>query len=565
MEERDTTPLVNRATEVLDEISATLRVDLGRLKKEKRYFEELYLTLKSNLEELKLLKDEMEQRGFDSPYFALGLSRHGTPFGKGSYRREDVEDQRDVARHKMFFRTNAAFKKGTFERTKSAIAAHNIAVGHLEEFVSFVCRCGKEAKGKEAMKRIEEKRRYVCPKCGSDVDPYLKPNEQGIYRLEILPYLTYGGEFTVEISKFTPTERMAYRELVEILREKKKGKIKSATVTFKAKENGKWVTKREQVEVSKGEKLDYEGVLRSKYGRIIIEHVRYHHERSILVSGRYNRQALAIGYTKILKYKREEILEYLLSRRVDMEKLRRYEEIKRRFDAQLYTAEASQTFALDMRIMEERRELMQEFEEELKAAGLMDEKGNLIAGLDEAINYRQKIRKEMLIKIPKALFAWDIFKFLLIKPYRERRYASIFPGLQPIPDREQLEAALEILQEEDLLYAIQKFIDPTVIPVKRAHEIVFRKFEIEEILQDYLKVTSSRAVGGIALYLHSDLELETASRVVSSSVEELKEVLKVIIRLGRRDVIPEEKLENLEDIKEIRISEKAKQFLELVR
>lgn len=565
MEEKDTIPLVNRATEVLDEISATLKVDLDRLRRDKRYFEELYLTLKGNLEELKLLKDEMEQRGFDSPYFALGLSRHGSPFGRGSYRREDVEDQRDVARHKMFFRTNAAFKKGTFERTKSAIAAHNIAIGHLEEFVSFTCECGKEAKGKEALKIIEEKGRYVCAKCGSDEKPKLRANEQGIYRLEILPYLTYGGEFTVEISKFTPTERMAYRELVEILREKKKGKIKSATVTFKAKENGKWVTKREQVEVSKGEKLDYEGVLRSKYGRIIIEHVRYHHERSILVSGRYNRQALAIGYTKILKYKREEILEYLLSRKVDMEKLRRYEEIKRRFDAQLYTAEASQTFALDMRIMEERYELMREFEEELKAAGLMDEKGNLISGLDEAINYRQKIRKEMLIKIPKALFAWDIFKFLLIKPYRERRYASIFPGLQPIPDREQLEAALEILQEEDLLYAIQKFIDPTVIPVKRAHEIVFKKFEIEEILQDYLKVTSSRAVGGIALYLHSDLELETAARVVSSSVEELKEVLKVIIRLGRRDVIPEEKLENLEDIKEIRISEKAKQFLELVR
>ncbi|NOZ58410.1 MAG: DUF530 domain-containing protein, partial [Euryarchaeota archaeon] len=147
MEERDTIPLVNRATEVLDEISATLKVDLSRLKRNKRYFEELYLTLKGNLEELKLLKDEMEQRGFDSPYFALGLSRHGSPFGKGSYRREDVEDQRDVARHKMFFRTNAAFKKGTFERTKSAIAAHNIAIGHLEEFVSFVCECGKEAKG----------------------------------------------------------------------------------------------------------------------------------------------------------------------------------------------------------------------------------------------------------------------------------------------------------------------------------------------------------------------------------------------------------------------------------
>ncbi len=565
MEERDTAPLVNRATEVLDEISANFRIDLSRLERDREYLERVYLTLKGNLEELKSLKDEMEQRGFDSPYFALGLSRHSAPLGRSGYRREDVEDQRDVAKHKMFFRTNAAFKKGTFERTKSAIAAHNIALGHIEEFVTFVCECGKESKGKEALRIIEEKGRYVCQKCGSDSGVRLQRNEQGIYRLEILPYLTYGGEFTVEISRFTPTERMAYRELVEILREKKKGRIKSATVTFKARKNGKWVTRREQVEADKSERLDYEGVLRSKYGKIIIEHVRYHHERSILVSGRYNRQALAIAYTKILKNKREEILEYLLSKRVDMEKLRKYEEIKRRFDVQMYSTEATQSFALDMRVMEERRELINEFEEELRREGLMDEQGNLVEGLDEAITYRQKIRKEMMIKIPKALFAWDIFKFLLIKPYRERRYASIFPGLQPIPDREQLKAGLEILEDEDLMQAIKRFIDPTVIPVKNAHEIVFKKFEIEEILQDYLKVTSSRAVGGIALYLHSDLGLEKSAEVVSSTIDELKEVLKVIIRLGRRDILPEEKLEHLEDIRSIRISEKAKRFLELVR
>lgn len=563
MRGEDTTPLITRATELLDDISSSFEIGMEKLKEERSYFVELYLTIKSNLEELKKLKEEMEQRGFDSPYFALGLNRFGSPFERGSYRREDVEDQRDVARHKMFFRTTAAYKKGTFERTKGAIAAHNIALGQLEEFVAFSCICGKEVKGKEAIRLIEKKSRLVCPKCkGRDVE--LEANEQGIYRLEILPYLTYGGEFTVDIANFTPTERMAYRELVEILREKKKGKIKSATVTFRVKKNGRWATKREQVEVGRGGKLDYEGYLRKRYGRIVVEHVRYHHERSILVSGRYNRQALAIAYTKILKHQRNEILNYLLSKRIDLEKLRKYERLKRKFNAKMTTAETMPTYAIDTRVIEEREELMEEFEEELKARGLMDEEGNLLAELEEGINYRQRIRKEMLIRIPKAIFAWDIFKFLLIKPYRERRYASIFPGLQPIPEEEQLEHALEILEEEDLLFAIRKFIDPKVVSVKRAHEIVFEKFNIEHILQDYLKVTSSRAVGGIALYLHSNFSLKNAGEVVGTTPHDLKEVLKVVIRLGRREIIPEEKLEDLDEIKDIKISKKAKQFLELV-
>jgi hypothetical protein len=557
------TPLLNRAVEFLEEISETFKIDVDMLREDKEYFATTYLKLKENLAQLKKLKDEMEQCGFDSPYFALGMSRYGSPIGKQTYKREDVEDQRDVARHKMFFRTDASFKKGTFERTKSAIASHNIAIGHLEEFASYVCNCGKVTKGKEAAKNVEEKKHLQCSKCGSS-DGELVENEDGVYRLEILPYLPYGGEFTHEISKFQPTERMAYRELIEVLREKKRGKIKSATVTFKALEDGRWVRKKEQVEVEKGAKLDYEGYLREKYGRIIIENIRYHHERSILVSGRYNRQALAIAYTKILKEHKESILEYLLSKKVDIDKLREYEDIRKKVEMRMYST-TSPAFAMDMRVAEERREIMDELDQKLTELGLMDEEGNLLPELDEAIRQRHEIRKGTLIKIPKAVFAWDIFKFLLIKPYRERRYASIFPGLQPVPERDQLMGALSILGEEDLISAIQMFIDQTVTSISDAEEIIYKKFEIEEILQDYLKVTSSRAVGGISLYLNSPLALERAAEIVSARVEELKEVLKVIIRLGRRDVIPPEKLEGLDEIKEIRISEKAKQFLELVR
>lgn len=560
----DVTPLVNRAIQLLDDISSRPKIDLKRIRTDLDYFGLTYLELEENLEEMKKLKDEMEQRGFDSPYFAIGMGRYGASMSKSSYRREDVDDQRDVARHKMFFRANASLKKGTFERTKCAIATHNIVIGHIEEFASILCECGRVLRGKEVAKIIKEKGKFACSKCKSKKGE-LKENNQGVFRMELLPHLPYGGEFILEISKFSPSERLAYRELIETLREKKKGRMKSATVTFKIPRKGKWKTKKEQVIVKKGLKLDYESILREKYGRIVIEHIRYHHERSILVSGRYNRQALAIAYTKILKENREKILDFLLECAVDVKKLKKYETLRESMESKMYGGVVVPSVSIDMRITEEQRELMAEFEDELKEAKLMDERGDLLPELETAIEYRQKIRKEMLVKIPKALFAWDIFKFLLIKPYRERRYASIFPGLQPIPESEQLESSLLILNEENIIKAIERFIDGAVISIENPHIIVFKKFEIEHILQDYLKVTSSRAVGGIALYICSDLELKTCAEVTSSDIEELKEVLKVIIRLGRRDVIPPEKLENLEDIKNIKISEKAKEFLALVR
>ncbi len=559
----DTSPLLNQVVGFLDGISDDLRrMDLEKLSKDIDYFRVIYSQLNDNLAELKAFKEEMEQRGFDSPYFALGTSKYGAMGGKQAYGRDDVDDQRDVARYKMFFRANASFKKGTFERTKSAIASHNIAVGHIEEFTALECTCSRITRGKDASRLIISNK-LKCPKCGSQ-DVALKANDLGIYRMEILPHLPYGGESTLEISKFTFTERMAYRELIEVLREKKRGKIKSATVTFRVKDNGRWTRKKEQVEIKRKAKLDYEGILKKRYGKIAVENIRYHHERSILVSGRYNRQSLAIAYTKILKERRESMLEYLLEKEVDVGKLREYERIRERLEPRMY-ATAPSAFAIDTRAAEERREAIYEFEEELKKMGLMDKFGDLLPELEKSIEYRRKLRKEMLIKIPRALFAWDIFKFLLIKPYRERRYASIFPGLQPIPDFEQLEGALNILEAEDIVAAVAKFIDESIISVKGANSIVYRKFELEEILQDYLKVTSSRAVGGIALYLDSELELLIAASVVAAERWELEEVLKVIIRLGRRDAIPEEKLEGLDEIKNIKISEKAKHFLELVR
>ena len=505
----------------------------------------------------------MEVRGFDSPYFALGMHMPHQSYPKQGYRREDVENQRDTARHKKIFIADASFKKGTFERTKSSIATHNIAIGHLEEFVYVECKCGRTLKGKDATRSIEETGHFECPKCKSK-DLKMEENENGLFRLELLPYLPFGGENTREISRFTPSERIAYRELTSILRERKKGGIKSAMVIFKVAKDRKWIRKRELIELNKKTGLDCEGLLREKYGKINVEKIRFHHERSILISGKYNRQSLSIAYTKILKENRPEIIDFLLKKRVDIEKLRVYEKLKSNLDMMIQST-GNISMPIDIRVDEEKRELIDSFEEKLKELGLMDRRGNLDPELDESIVYRQDIRKKVLSQIPKILFAWDVFRFLLIKPYRERRYASIFPGLQPIPEEDQLEKALFILEDEELVSVISKFIDPGTTLIKDASEIIFKKFELEDILKDYLKVTSSRAVGGVALYIDSRLSLESSAEIVASAPKELKEVMKILVRLGRRDVIPDERLDGLEEIRSIEISERAQAFLEYVR
>jgi len=542
------TPLLRRATHLLDSLKGKVEVDVERLRTEIGYFRSFYLSLQENLEDLRGLKDEMEQKGFDSPYFTLGGSGRRLPPGKIGY--EDIEDQRDISRHKKFFIADATFKKSVFERAKGAMAAHHIALGHLEEYISLRCQCGRVLKGKDALKTLSESERLVCEKCGSE-KWVMEENELGVSRLEIVTLLPYGGEFMSEISSFTPTERRAYREIISALREQKKSRIKSAMVFFKTQRGGRWVRRKELVELGKSG-LDVEGVLRERHGKVMVEKIRFYHERSVLISGKYNRQALAIAYTKIFKGRRREIVDSLLTKNVDMGKLREYEELRRDMSIHLQ----------DQRV--DRQDVIDEFETKLIEKGLMKESGELSEDLEKAISMRREIAERYLVRLPLLVFAWDVFRFLLVKPYRERRYASILPGLQPVPDREQLERVLSILAESSVVEVGRRFLDRRIAAVEGTGEVVFKKFQLEDILKDYLKVTSSRAVGGVSLYLYSKASLEHAAELVSVTPQELKEVMKILVRLGRRDVMPEEKLEGLEEVKEIQTSEKAMEFLRLV-
>lgn len=544
------TPLIHRAAELLEALSAQKQVDVEKLKTDLDYFKTYYLTLLEHLRELRGLKEEMEEKGFDSPYFTLGGS--GKRFATGKVGYEDIENQRDVSRHKKFFIADATNKKAVFERTKGAIAANNVAAGHLEEFISVRCDCGKIVKGKEVLKILEDNKRFICEKCGSKNNGEIMVNELGIHRIEVVTLLPFGGEFMSEISKFTPTERRAYREIVGALREQKKSKIKSAMVFFKKESSGKWVKKKELVELGEETELDVEGILKEKYGKVMVEKIRFYHERSVLISGKYNRQALSIAYTKIFKGRRKEIVDSLLKRDINMKRLREYEDHRRKMDILMQDQRA------------DRQDIIDEFETKLIERGLMKENGELADELEEAISARREIADTYLVKLPIIVFAWDIFRFLLIKPYRERRYASILPGLQPVPERSQLDKVLRFLSEKKGVEVAQKFLDSGIEKTDESVDVIFKKFYLEEILKDYLKVTSSRAVGGVSAYLYSNSTMEDAAKLVACNPQELKEVLKILMRLGRSDAIPSEKIEGLDEVKEIETSEKAMEFLKLV-
>lgn len=516
--------------------------------------------LKSNLIKLKELKNKMEDYGFDSTFFPLDVERY-SPLQqiKKGFKREDIENQKDVARHKIILKESAMLKKSLYEQTKASISSHNIALGHLEELGFAECKsCGKIIKGNDVIKVIEKNDRIICPKCYNE-DIIFKQNPESIYRIDLLKYLPYDGRIEYYISQLEPIEKIVYRKIIKILREKKRGNIKSVTVIFRIKRNGSWVLKKQQIFLDKDK--NFEEILRKKYKDIVIEKVKYHFRRSLLVSGKFNRQVLVLTYIRMLsKYLQDYINKLIKKHGIDIEKLSRFERMKRSLDRKLLAT----TYAIDQRIIDEREELLRKYEEELRKEGFIDEKGNIVEDLEKALDFKRKLRR-LATRFILFLMAWDLFKFFLIKPYRERRYAGIFPGLQPIPDISILKKVLKVLSSKTIPKVLESYLNEKFYTIEEAHEVISKKFEIEKLLENYLKVISSRAVGATVLYLYTNLSLNDVEQVLNVKKDDIKDVLKIIIRLGKKDIIPEEKISELEDVKNIKVSEKALEFLKLVK
>lgn len=146
------------------------------------------------------------------------------------------------------------------DRVKSAIDAHKIAIGHLEEYGIFECsKCSKsykpsnfielmknnpdnklnnevdnkisnkidneiENKVNNELKDIDDLGEDIITEecsCGSNEFSF-QINETGVYRLEIIPYLPLSGNYMVLMSEMTSWGRNPLKS-IELIKTRKKG------------------------------------------------------------------------------------------------------------------------------------------------------------------------------------------------------------------------------------------------------------------------------------------------------------------------------------------------------
>jgi Zn-finger domain-containing protein len=180
--------LISKISSYLD----TLKYDVNPEKlRNREYFFDTYLKLRTDYEELISIRRKIEFLGYQNPYFVI----------KG------VKDAQDP-----YFRKRAMEKKICFDNVQHAIAAHRVAIGQLIDAMGFE-KDGIVYTGHEAIKFIED---------GGEGKFIFSPD--GVYRLDILKYLSFSGEYMKKLFSLTKEGRENYRKIMEMLGDKSKSK-----------------------------------------------------------------------------------------------------------------------------------------------------------------------------------------------------------------------------------------------------------------------------------------------------------------------------------------------------
>ena len=314
-------------------------------------FIEIFSYLKNNLEHLQNLRNKMEIRGFTSPFSALKR------FGKGGNGSQEIipDDVHDQSRHAQYFRIKASNKKNILDQVKSAIASHKIAIGHLEEYATITCKKCKQNYKKNNIEQIinfndEFKIENIECECGS-TDFEMEINNSGICRLEIIKYLPLGGEYLLKRSQLNKYSVEAYRSIIKVLKQEKRGLVKSVTVIAKVKDekSGKWISKKANIDYA--DESNYELELRKRYGsNVRIELLQFNHKKPSLINDKYVQNALAISYLQysenIVNQKIDEIIPEHIK---DMDKINLYKKLieEARNDAGKLAREAEERLELE--------------------------------------------------------------------------------------------------------------------------------------------------------------------------------------------------------------------------
>ena len=463
-------------------------------------FMAIYVYLKDNLYELQEFRDTMEIKGYKAPYRSI------MKFGRVSSREMKVEDLHDITRHTQHFRMRAALKKNILDRVKSSIASHKIAVGHLEEFAIIKCPiCNRDYMGHE----IADIKAQKCI-CGS-MNLEFKINHHSVYRLEIIKYLPLSGEYMVKMSELSSHGREAFRKIVRILKQEKRGIVKTVSMVIKVFEDGRWVRKRVNLDCS--DQLNYENEIRKKYGsNARIEFLQFHRKKPSIINDKHVQNALALGYVKFSEQKAENILPVILNKNIkNREKLKKYDEI---IEIARETGRRMGEDVQDQKILEKELIIEELGKEGLICEGLKDKE------LQDDLLLRKKLEEKLLIDAPRILILWDLVKYYLSTSYdRRSKYSGPFPNLRPVLDKNQINTFTDF--EKSLVECLKEYSGEKIEYISSLNELLNQKFEIERKLKGLHVKMNLPAVGAVILHNTGKLSLEKSSAIFSVTTGEV--------------------------------------------
>jgi uncharacterized protein len=561
----DESILISKTEKYLNKIQNN-KINLENLSKLEA-FKSVYCEFTLRLTNLHKLKEDMDAKGYTAPYRSLNK------YGSNVSGEVPFEELSEINRHGQYFRMKATAKKNILDRVKSAIYAHKIAIGHLEEYGIFKCTsCSKSYKPSSFMELVKKEKtenntekhkpslkedienitnldnidsRYnkntenkleECT-CGSNEFKF-EINTTGVYRLEIIPYLPLAGNYMVLMSEMTSWGRESFKKVLKLLKQERKGVVKTVSAVIKFKENDRWIRKRVTLD---SEYVDsYEEEIRKHYGKDVrIEFLQFHRTKPTIINDKHARTALAIGYVKyaenIVQNNKETVLKDHVT---NIYKLAKYDEIVR--DVKLQRPK----FIGEEDSLKEWQRF--EAENRLKTVGLMSKRENLDPQLLQDIEKRNIVEKTIFSEVASTLILWDIFKYYLTTSYdRRKRYGGPFPYLRIDIDRQQRKIFENM--NKNVVRILKTSENEKIIELNNMDLLLNKKFNLENKVKGSNIQIDYVAMGAAIISLNCNISISTCAKTFD---------------IAENDI--EKELNNIETFKKPK-SNKSKKFLEMIK
>src|SRR5690606_20184567 len=114
-------------------------------------------------------------------------------------------------------------------------------------------------------------------------------------------------DYMVKMSELSPLGRESFRKIVRMLKQEKRGIVKTLSLVVKIFEDGRWIRKR--VNLDGINQVNYEKEIRRRYGPDArIEFMQFNRKRPSIINDKQVQTALSLGYVKLAENEAKKIL-----------------------------------------------------------------------------------------------------------------------------------------------------------------------------------------------------------------------------------------------------------------